>query len=180
MLARARTAPSSSAAAARSAPSCRAGDLAAPASDRTDGGASPPRASTAPRRAVTALKLTSAAPPRAHSCTASRRSAGSVTDPTGGPSKARGTPPLSPPAPVSSFAHALVRDAPCALADAARADKLGEERALHPLEKAKPSNEITEDSLYDSDGIEVETDDESEVSGDYYRNYMATLFGVVS
>ena len=34
-----------------------------------------------------------------------------------------------------------------------------------------PPNEITEDSLYDSDGIEVETDDESEVSGDYYRDY---------
>ena len=62
-----------------------------------------------------------------------------------------------------------MRDAPCALADAARADKLGEERALHPLEKATPPNEITEDSLYDSDGIEVETDDESEVSGDYYH-----------
>ena len=64
-----------------------------------------------------------------------------VTDPTGGPSKARGTPPLSPPAPDSSFAHALVRNAPCALAGAARADKLGEERALHPLEKATPPNE---------------------------------------
>ena len=62
-----------------------------------------------------------------HRCTATRRSAGSVSDPTGGPSQARGTPPLSPHALVSSFAHALVRDAPCALADAARADKLGEE-----------------------------------------------------
>ena len=37
-----------------------------------------------------------------------------------------------------------MRNAPCALADAARADKLGEERALHPLEKATPPNEITE------------------------------------
>ena len=73
-----------------------------------------------------------------------------------------------------------MRDAPCALADAARADKLGEERALHPLEEATPPNEVTEDNLYDSDGIEVETDDESEVSGDYYPDYMATLFGVVS
>ena len=41
-------------------------------------------------------------------------------------------------------AHAFVRDALCAMADAVRADKLGEERALHPLEKATPPNEITE------------------------------------
>ena len=46
----------------------------------------PARARTAPRRAAPAVELTSAAPPRAHSCTATRLSAASVTDPTGGPS----------------------------------------------------------------------------------------------
>ena len=50
--------------------------------------------------------------------------------------------------------------------------KLSEERAPHLLEKAKPPKEnIAEDSLYDSDGIEVETDDESDISDDYTSIY---------
>ena len=89
----------------------------------------PARASAVRRCVVPALNLTCAAPAtRAQVyCDLMERMLGKRR-----PSQARGTPPLSPHALVSSFAHALVRDAPCALADAARADKLGEERALHP------------------------------------------------
>ena len=51
ILARARTAPSSGATAARSAPACRFGDLSAAASERMDGGAPPARElRAAPRR----------------------------------------------------------------------------------------------------------------------------------
>ena len=46
-------------------------------------------------------------------------------------------------------------------------------RSPRLLDKAKsPDEEITEDSQYDSDGIEVDSDDESDISGDDYDHHV--------
>ena len=46
-------------------------------------------------------------------------------------------------------------------------------RSPRLLDKAKsPDEEIMEDSQYDSDGIEVDSDDESDISGDDYDHHV--------